>query len=107
MKKLTILRSVLLVLFGVLAINLDLALGDVRLQSKPNWLTIIPAFAISATLFGLGMRKQLKAAESGTRKAEAELAQSMPVLRSMKTGKSTPSMPRRGAPLGSAGLLRQ
>jgi hypothetical protein len=78
MKKLTILRSVLLALFGVLAINLDLAFADVPLQSKANWLRIIPALAIFAALVGLVVRKELvrkelKAAESATRKAKAEL----------------------------------
>ena len=74
MKKPTILRSVLLALFGVLAINLDLPFADVGLQSKTNWLTVIPALAILAALVGLVIRKELKAAESGTRKAKAELA---------------------------------
>jgi hypothetical protein len=62
MKKLTILRRVLLVLFWVLTIRLGLAFADVPLQSKPNWLTIIPTVTIFAAFVGLVIRKELKAA---------------------------------------------
>lgn len=40
----------------------------------PNWLTIVPALAIWAAFIGLVIRRELAAAESRTRKAQADLA---------------------------------
>jgi len=77
MKKSAIIRSVLLVVSCVLAIQHGLAFSTIPLSFKPDWLTTIPAIAIWAAFIGVIIRKELAAAETRVRKARAEPAESM------------------------------
>jgi len=74
MKKSTILWSVLAVVFCALVIEHGRGFAAIPFQFRPNWLVIIPTFALWAALIRLMIRKEMAAAESRSTVAKAELA---------------------------------